>query len=235
MTGNDPCKRKDSPFGLFGFLAENLDRFDDLYRLVTLLDRHPEIEPPLMMDWETTFFKRFFRGVETFANTYQLTDDQRVSLLQSGQPFDPAGRPVLDLFYVLLAASKVGLDADDRPFEELRCMFRFEAGLRLSVRDVISRILSVQRRKKYYVVRDDRLYCCLDTTAYAYDGKGGWEKRDYWAEIEDRLLGYDPSEPDGSPYRFGNGSVMGEIDEIGESEAIERYGTDAVIKALALF
>ncbi len=42
--------------------------------------------------------------------------------------------------------------------------------------------------------------------------------------IMDRLVGYDPSEPPGSPYRFGNGSVMDEIDEIPYEQAIELTG-----------
>ena len=37
-------------------------------------------------------------------------------------------------------------------------------------------------------------------------------------------VGYDPSEPPGSPYGFGNGSVMAEMDEIPYEKAIELTG-----------
>ena len=36
----------------------------------------------------------------------------------------------------------------------------------------------------------------------------------------DHLWGFDPSEPEGSPYRFGNGSVLREMKEISEEEAV---------------
>ena len=39
--------------------------------------------------------------------------------------------------------------------------------------------------------------------------------------IMDYLEGFDPSEPEDSPYRFGNTSVMMEIDEISEEKAKE--------------
>ena len=42
--------------------------------------------------------------------------------------------------------------------------------------------------------------------------------------IRDRLVGYDPSEPPGSPYGFGNGSVMAEMDEITYEKAMELIG-----------
>ena len=37
--------------------------------------------------------------------------------------------------------------------------------------------------------------------------------------ILDHLWGYDPSEPEGSPFRFGNESVLREMKEISEEEA----------------
>ncbi len=37
----------------------------------------------------------------------------------------------------------------------------------------------------------------------------------------DRLMGYDPTEPPGSPYAMMNSSVMDEIEEISEEKAKE--------------
>ena len=42
--------------------------------------------------------------------------------------------------------------------------------------------------------------------------------------IMDRLVGYDPYEPPGSPYGFGNGSVMDEMEEISSEKAAELTG-----------
>ena len=52
---------------------------------------------------------------------------------------------------------------------------------------------------------------------------GQWEP-DENSIIMDRLVGYDPSEPPGSPYGFGNGSVMAEMDEITYERAMELTG-----------
>ena len=38
--------------------------------------------------------------------------------------------------------------------------------------------------------------------------------------ISDHLIGYDPSEPEDSPYRIGSTSVLMEMDEISEAEAM---------------
>ncbi len=45
--------------------------------------------------------------------------------------------------------------------------------------------------------------------------------------IMDHLMGYDPSEPEGSPYRIGNLSVMDEIEEITCERAEELTGGNA--------
>ena len=42
--------------------------------------------------------------------------------------------------------------------------------------------------------------------------------------IMNRLVGYDPFEPPGSPYGFGNGSVMDEMVEISSEKAAELTG-----------
>ena len=38
--------------------------------------------------------------------------------------------------------------------------------------------------------------------------------------IMDHLVGYDPSEPEDSPYRFGSTDVLMEMDEISEEKAL---------------
>ena len=38
--------------------------------------------------------------------------------------------------------------------------------------------------------------------------------------IRDHLMGYDPFEEEDSPYRFGSGSILNEIDEIPVEEAM---------------
>lgn len=40
-------------------------------------------------------------------------------------------------------------------------------------------------------------------------------------------VGYDPSEPPDSPYRFGNGSVMAEMEKITYEKAVELTGGNA--------
>ena len=57
-----------------------------------------------------------------------------------------------------------------------------------------------------------------------YIFKNGQWKPDNESIIMDRLVGYDPSEPPGSPYRFGNGSVLAEMDEISYEEAMKLIG-----------
>ena len=42
--------------------------------------------------------------------------------------------------------------------------------------------------------------------------------------IRDHLMGYDPSEPPGSPYGIGNGSIMDDIKEITHEQAMELIG-----------
>lgn len=42
--------------------------------------------------------------------------------------------------------------------------------------------------------------------------------------IMDHLMGYDPSEPPGSPYGIGNGSIMADIEEISYEQAMELIG-----------
>ena len=57
---------------------------------------------------------------------------------------------------------------------------------------------------------------------YLY-GENGWV-RDTESVISDHLIGYDPSEPSGSPYGIGNGSIMADIEEIPYDQAMEKIG-----------
>ena len=68
---------------------------------------------------------------------------------------------------------------------------------------ILDKIVGKQEDGKYYIYRNGR-----------------WEPDNEYM-IMDRLVGYDPSEPPGSPYGFGNGSVMAEMDEISYEEAMK--------------
>lgn len=80
--------------------------------------------------------------------------------------------------------------------------------------------------EKYYLICGRRLVkgvslsedCSLASTAYEYVGDA-WKEIDV-NEINDRLVGYDPSE-DG-PYAIGNTDIMDEIEEISEAD-LEKY------------
>ncbi|MCC8046582.1 MAG: hypothetical protein LIP12_14020 [Clostridiales bacterium] len=70
----------------------------------------------------------------------------------------------------------------------------------------------------YYLIED---YCLGKEEAgryYLYQN-GKWEP-DTENRIMDHKVGFDPLEPEDSPYRFGNYSVMAEMQEISENEAI---------------
>lgn len=58
-------------------------------------------------------------------------------------------------------------------------------------------------------------------SGYELYRNGQWEQ-DTEHLISDRLIGYDPSEPPGSPYGIGNTEIMREIEEISPEEA-EKY------------
>ena len=48
---------------------------------------------------------------------------------------------------------------------------------------------------------------------------GKWVKDEEYV-IMDHLMGFDPSEPEDSPYRIGSTSVLMEMDEISEETAV---------------
>ena len=74
----------------------------------------------------------------------------------------------------------------------------------------------------YYLIWD-----CLvgkeEEGNYSIFRDGKWV-RDTDSIIRDRHGGYDVSEPDGSPYGIGSGSVMDEMDEITYEKAMELTG-----------
>lgn len=57
--------------------------------------------------------------------------------------------------------------------------------------------------------------------------EGKWEP-DRDSVIKDHLIGYDPSEPEGSPYWCGNTSIMDEMTEIPEERAFRLMGEQVV-------
>ena len=67
-------------------------------------------------------------------------------------------------------------------------------------------LVGKQEEGRYYIFRD-----------------GTWE-HDTGSIIMDRMVGYDASEPPGSPYGMGSGSIMFEMDEISYERAMELTG-----------
>ena len=71
---------------------------------------------------------------------------------------------------------------------------------------ILDSLVGKQENGSYYLFKDDKW--CPDTRN----------------SIMDRLMGYDPTEPPGSPYGFGSGSIMDEIEEISYEKAMELTG-----------
>ena len=81
----------------------------------------------------------------------------------------------------------------------------------------------------YYLIRDKivgkRENCDACYRDYLFrDGR--WEPDDK-SVIMDHLMGYDPYEPDDSPYKVGSTSVMDEMEEIPEGRALALVGGQA--------
>lgn len=55
---------------------------------------------------------------------------------------------------------------------------------------------------------------------YVYQPGKGWVV-DRGHVLMDRLMGYDGTEPEGSPYRLGNTAMMEAVEAISEKEAME--------------
>ena len=68
----------------------------------------------------------------------------------------------------------------------------------------------------YYLIRERRLGKAQEDGYFLYDN-GEWVA-DERNVIRDHLMGYDPN--DDTPYGFGSLSIMDEIEEITEEEAI---------------
>lgn len=72
---------------------------------------------------------------------------------------------------------------------------------------------------EYYLIEDIEVCIRNDKKDYKYNSlKGEWEPIP-WSYIQDYLMGFDESEPEGSPYRMFNGDIMRRIKELDESEA----------------
>jgi len=71
----------------------------------------------------------------------------------------------------------------------------------------------------YYMIRGRRLGKKEDEKYYLFEN-GKWIP-DVKNSISDRLMGFDPSEPEDSPYRMDSLSIMDEIEEISEEEAMQ--------------
>ena len=74
---------------------------------------------------------------------------------------------------------------------------------------------------KYYLIKGRIIGKMVDYNPFIYDD--GW-KPDTGSMIIDRLLGFDPFEPPGSPYCIGNTDVMEEIEEIPKETAMAYTG-----------
>ena len=77
----------------------------------------------------------------------------------------------------------------------------------------------MDEKAKYYLILDT-IVGKKENGRYFLFRNGEWNP-DTENMIMDRLVGYDPFEPPGSPYGFGNGSVMDEMVEISSEKAAE--------------
>ena len=76
-----------------------------------------------------------------------------------------------------------------------------------------------KEQTRYFLLNGCRLGKKENGKYLIYEG-GEWQP-DIECAILDHLLGYDPSEPPGSPYGIGNSSIMDEIEEISHERAKE--------------
>ena len=70
---------------------------------------------------------------------------------------------------------------------------------------------------KYYRIKPLNLIGRKTDAGYELFRNGEWVT-DTGHLISDRLMGYDPGEPEGSPYAIGNTDIMDEIEEISMEE-----------------
>ena len=76
---------------------------------------------------------------------------------------------------------------------------------------------------KFYLVLEKRLFCQINDMTYEYVN-GEWIDGD-WKEVNDRLIGYDPS--DG---KIGDTDVLSEIQKLSIEQVVENYGQDVIEK-----
>ena len=75
------------------------------------------------------------------------------------------------------------------------------------------------KKTTYYLILDRQLGKEVDGNYYLFENSK-WVS-DTYNKISDRLIGYDPSEDFDSPYKIGNLSIMKEIKEITEEQAMQ--------------
>lgn len=75
---------------------------------------------------------------------------------------------------------------------------------------------------RFYIIDNNRLLYTYGIETFEYINNS-WIKTNN-SEITDRLLGYDSSEENDSPYLIGNTDIMESIKEISLKEVIDRYG-----------
>ena len=80
-----------------------------------------------------------------------------------------------------------------------------------------------EKNTTYYLIRNRIIGKReKDSECFDYLYKDGDWVPDKDCVIMDHLFGYDPYEPDDSPYKIGNLSIMEKIEEISCEEAMER-------------
>ena len=80
----------------------------------------------------------------------------------------------------------------------------------------------MNKETKYYLIWDSIVGKCEEGIDYIF--KNGEWYLDNENIIFDRLIGYDPTEPPGSPYAYGNGSVLAEMTKIPFEKAYKLTG-----------
>lgn len=72
----------------------------------------------------------------------------------------------------------------------------------------------------YYRIKDTNMIAKGYAFTYWIYRNGEWEK-DTRNMVSDMIYGFDPSEPEDSPYGFGDTTIMDEIEQISYEEAME--------------
>ena len=86
-----------------------------------------------------------------------------------------------------------------------------------------------EKKITYYLIKGRMLGKREDDKDYLY-GEEGWIP-DVSMEIMKRLYGFDPSEPEDSPYAVGNTDIMEELEEIG-CEKAEKWMAGKLLQGL---